>query len=75
MKYMNIYYLLVAPPRIACSAGVHRSVTMAVHLAGLLHITGRRVSLFCPSLTVVGDWNPEVVSDLDCIGYIWIDGH
>ena len=73
--YQMIPDVPVASPRIACSAGVHRSVTMAVHLAGLLSHTGRKVSLFCPSLQVSGPWDSEMIGDLDYIGYMGHDGH
>lgn len=49
------------PPRIACSAGFHRSVSVAVILAGLLQHTGRVVSLWCPSLPGLGGWEPGSV--------------
>lgn len=66
------------PPRIACTAGFHRSVCLAVMLAGFLHHTGREVSLWCPSLHGLGGWDPDAIRDFGfmnlsiCIFHVYI---
>lgn len=67
----QIQMTVIESSRIGCSKGFHRSVTLAVMLAGYLVHSGRSVRLWCPTLRQCPEWDPYTVSGLDLLWSIF----